>query len=63
MANNGKKEFPINSLEEDCTSKWGRKYYCYVNNIKGLKKYVKKSMNKRFRKESKKEMKEYSLNG
>ena len=53
MASNGKKEFPINGLEVDCTSKFGRKYYCYVKNIKGLKKFVKRQMNKRFRKRNK----------
>lgn len=50
MANNGKKEFPINGLEEDATSTWGRKYLCYIKNIKGIKKFVKRQMNKRFRK-------------
>lgn len=50
---NGKKEFPINGLEEDATSIWGRKYLCYINNCKGIKKYVKKTMNKRFRKRNK----------
>ena len=49
--NNGKKEFPINGLEQDCTSKWGRKYYCFVNNIPKIKRYVKNSMNRRFRKD------------
>ena len=53
MANNGKKEFPINGLEQDCTSKFGREYLCYVNNCKSIKKYVKKQMNRRFRRESK----------
>jgi hypothetical protein len=53
MANNNKKEFPINGLEEDCTTPWGRKYLCYVNNISGIKKYVKRLMNKRFRKYNK----------
>lgn len=52
MADNGKKEFPINGLEEDCTGDW-KKYYCYVQNIKGLRKYVKRQMNKRFRKRGK----------
>lgn len=47
--NNTKKEFPKNGLEEDCTSKFGRQFLCYVNNIKGLKKFVKRQMSKRFR--------------
>jgi len=53
MANNGKKEFPVNSLEQDCTTWWGRKYLCYVSNTKGLRKYVKRALNKRFRKHNK----------
>jgi len=50
MPNNGKKEFPNNGLEEDCTSDFGKKYLCYVNNISGIRKYAKRLMNKRFRK-------------
>ena len=52
--NNLKKEFPINGLEVDCTSKFGRKYLCYVNNISGIKKYVKTMINRRFRRGNKK---------
>ena len=47
--NNGKKEYPINGLEEDCTYVFGRKYLCYVRNISGIKKFVKRQMNRRFR--------------
>jgi hypothetical protein len=54
IMNNGKKEFPINGLEQDCTSKWGRKYYCYIHNIPGIKRYVKNQMNRRFRRFNKK---------
>ena len=50
MANNGKKEFPINGLEEDATSRFGRTYMCYITNVRGIKKFVKRKMNKRFRK-------------
>lgn len=50
MANNGKKEFPNNGLEEDCNSDFGKKYLCYVNNISGIRKFAKRSMNKRMRK-------------
>ena len=50
---NGKKEFPINGLEQDCNSKFGRKYYCYVKNIPKIKRYVKNQMNRRFRKKLK----------
>jgi len=53
MANNGKKEFPINGVEEDSTSKWGRRVYCYLKNGKGITKKVKKAMNRRFRKHNK----------
>ena len=52
--NNLKKEFPINGLEEDCASKFGRKYLCYVNNISGIKKYAKTMINRRFRRSNKK---------
>jgi hypothetical protein len=48
--NNGKKEFPINGLEEDTTSYFGRKYLCFVTNVRGIKKFVKRRMNRRFRK-------------
>ena len=48
--NNGKKEFPISGLEEDATSKWGRKYLCYIQNNVAVKRFVKRAMNKRFRK-------------
>jgi len=44
-----KKVYPINGLEQDCTTKWGRKYLCYVNNISGIRKFVKKCMNRRRR--------------
>ena len=51
--NNGKKEFAKSGLEVDCTSTFGKRYLCYVNNIKGIRKFVKRSMNKRFRKANK----------
>ena len=54
MANNGKKEFPINGLEEDCTSKQARKVYCYIQNTPRIKSFVKKQLNRRFRKYNKK---------
>ena len=57
MADNGKKEFPIDGHEEDCTSKYGRKIYCYIINGKGVTKYNKRKMNKRFRKRKKMELK------
>lgn len=47
--NNSKKEYPINGLELDCISKYGRKYLCFVNNITGIKKFAKKKLNRRFR--------------
>ncbi len=51
MSDNGKKEYPINGLEEDCTYR-----YCYIINTKGITKFVKKAMNKRFRKRKKEEL-------
>lgn len=51
--NNGKKEFPINGLEYDCNSKFGRKYLAFIKNISGIKKFVKKQMNRRFRRYNK----------
>jgi hypothetical protein len=54
MADNGKKEFPINGLEEDVTSKKTRTIYAYIQNTKKLTKFVKRQMNKRFRKRYKK---------
>ena len=53
MANNHKKEFPANGLEQDITSSKARKIYCYIQNSKGLTKWVKRQMNKRFRKSNK----------
>ena len=47
--NNDKKEFPINGLEHDVCTDW-RKHMCYLQNIPGLTKWVKRKMNKRFRK-------------
>lgn len=53
MADNGKKEFPIDGAEEDVTSRYWRNLYCYTKNGKGFTKYVKRKMNKRFRKRNK----------
>ena len=50
--NNGKKEFPINALEQDCT--FARRFFCYTKNIKGITSFVKKQLNRRFRKSNKK---------
>ena len=50
---NGKKEFPIDGFEVETTSKKGRKLYAYIQNVKGIRKYVKKKMNRRFRKRNK----------
>lgn len=51
--NNGKKEFPKNGLERDAIGSWGRKYLCYINNVRGIKKFVKKQLNRRFRRNNK----------
>ncbi|WP_313374317.1 hypothetical protein [Chishuiella sp.] len=48
-----RKPMPINGLEHECTSKVGRKMYCYIKNVRGIRKFVKKTMNRRFRKEAK----------
>jgi hypothetical protein len=59
MADNGKKEFPINGLEVDCISRFGRKYLCYVQNVKGIRKFVKNQMNRRMRKKGRINKNEY----
>ena len=59
MADNGKKEFPINGLEEDCQSRFGRRFLCYVQNIRGIRKYVKNQMNRRMRKKGKIDKNDY----
>jgi len=46
-----KKPYPKNSLEQDVT--YARKMYCYTSNISGLTKWVKRHMNRRFRREEK----------
>jgi len=48
MANNGKKEFPENGNEQDVV--YARSIYCYIRNGRGITKNVKRSLNKRFRK-------------
>lgn len=55
--NNGRKEYAKNSLEQDVLSRWGRKHLCYIRNVRGIKKFAKRCMNRRFRhnKEYKKE--------
>ena len=53
MANNGKKEFPINGIEQDVISKYGRTIYCYIKNGRGITKSIKNQLNKRFRKYNK----------
>lgn len=49
VKSNRKKVFCKSGLEVDCTSSWGRKYLCYVKNNRGIKQFVKKTMNKRMR--------------
>lgn len=51
--NNGKKEFPKSGLEQDAISFCGRKYLSYINNVRGIKKFVKKQLNRRFRRNNK----------
>jgi len=62
MADNGKKEFPINGTEEDVVSKYSRRIYCYLNNCSGIKKWAKNNMNRRFRYRNKKTCKEIKSN-
>lgn len=59
MANNGKKEFPVNGMEEDCTSRWGKRFLCYIKNRKGIRSFAKNQMNRRFRKTHKLELIKY----
>jgi len=47
--NNDKKEYPISGLEQDCISRNSRKVVAYVSNVKGIKKFAKKQLNRRFR--------------
>lgn len=51
--NNGKKEFPINGLEQDCTTNWGKKHLCYVSNVRGIRSFVKRQLNRRMRRANK----------
>lgn len=53
MADNGKKEFPIDGDEEDVNSRKTRKIHKYIINGKRVVKSIKKKMNKRFRKRNK----------
>lgn len=45
-----KKPYPINGSEEDCC--YARKIYCYLKNNHNNVKFIKKTMNKRFRKQA-----------
>lgn len=56
--NNGKREYAKNGLEQDVLSHWARKYLSYLHNVKGIKKFAKRCMNRRFRhnKEYKKDL-------
>lgn len=62
MADNGKREFPVNGTEQDVTSKLGRRIYCFIVNGRGVTRFVKKSMNKRFRKRNKPNKFDYLIN-
>ena len=48
---NGKKEYAINGLEQDMI--YAKDIYCYTQNCRGLSKWVKRQMNKRFRRRKK----------
>lgn len=53
--NKGRKQKVINGLEQDVL--YGRHYFCYLDNIPGLVRWVKRKMNKRYRQELKEETK------
>lgn len=55
--NNGRREYPKNSFEYDVLSRWGRKYLCYIHNARGIKKFIKNNLNRRFRRYAKEEIK------
>lgn len=55
MMDNGKKEYPENGIECDAT--YAKRFYCYVNHS-GVTKWVKRAMNKRFRKKGKQKLKD-----
>ena len=55
--NNKKKEFPVNSLENKCIYK--RDVYCFIKNSKVIVSFVKKQINRRFRKSNRKICKQY----
>jgi len=48
---NGKKEYPINGSEQICIN--AKKQYKFVKNNPSIKKYIKRQMNKRFRRKNK----------
>ena len=54
MPNNNKKEYPINGLEQDVV--YARDIYRYLQNNNKTVKWAKRQLNKRFRKNNKKEI-------
>lgn len=52
MPDNAKKEYPVNGLEQICTSKKMKREYKFVSNRAGISKWVKRKLNKRFRKKN-----------
>lgn len=54
-----KKEYPINGLEQDVI--YARNIYCYTANNPSLVKWVKRKMNKRFRRKAKDSLKNLLL--
>ncbi|MFP4019106.1 MAG: hypothetical protein ACLFUH_07640 [Bacteroidales bacterium] len=57
MPDNNKKEYPICGDETDACSKYGRRIHI-VFNRSGVAKYVKRKMNKRFRRKKRDELRE-----
>ena len=62
MADNGRKEYPIDGTEQDVCSKYCRRIYCYLQNGRGVAKCIKRKMNKRFRKRYKRLYEELDKN-
>lgn len=58
MMTNAKKEFPIDSAEEDYCSSL-RHVYCYLDNGRRMGTKIKRKMNRRFRTFYKKHLHEY----
>jgi hypothetical protein len=52
----GHKDRLIDGYEWDLL--YGKQYYCYMHNVKGISKYIKNKINRRDRRKAKKELRE-----